>query len=100
MPDADLEAVHRHLHVAIRRWAHAAAAASAADNRVAFIHRVCALHGDGRPRGCRRGSTPRSAESGSVVPRPHTGTTERLLSPSRCLAVSPSRRGRSCPAIH
>ena len=30
MPDADLEAVHRHLHLAIRRWAHAAAAASAA----------------------------------------------------------------------
>ena len=70
MPDADREAVHRHLQVAICRWAHAAAAASATGNRVAFIHRVCALHGDGRPPGCCRGSAPRSAGSGSVVPRP------------------------------
>lgn len=50
MPDADLEAVHRHLlQVANPQWAHAAGAASATGNRVAFIHRVCALHGDGRP---------------------------------------------------
>lgn len=66
------------MDVAIRRWALAAAAASAVANRVAFIHRVCGLQEtadrlvvvedllrDRQDRGTRRASSAKPSAAGS-----------------------------------